>query len=87
MVDVMDDKVKASLRRHHKFRVRAARGSFVRNAWDADEKFAEWQMRRADTRCPCSRACCGNPRRHYPDAKQKLTRQERRFLDSAKAYL
>jgi len=26
----------------------------------------------ANTRCPCSRECCGNPRRHFG----KLTRQE-----------
>jgi hypothetical protein len=44
--------------------------------WDADEARARI-CRAATTPHPCSRHCCGNPRRWF-DGVERLTMQERR---------
>ena len=38
------------------------------------------------TKVPCSKFCCGNPRRHRCKAKEKLTVQERRMEEWAKSF-
>ena len=34
------------------------------------------------TNVPCSRACCGNPRKHGGSAKEKLTIQEQKIIEA-----
>lgn len=60
---------KRAERRHHKERFRKRNQKNYPHWPDA------WMF--GDTRCRCSRHCCGNPRRHHKDM---LTIQERKDL-------
>lgn len=45
--------------------------------WGSDEERHVAARKAARTRKPCSRYCCGNPRRHW-DGDSRLTMQEHR---------
>lgn len=76
---------KRSIRRHHYDRMkRRGKRQWV-VYWNNEEDplgIYGWTSERrygfyANTRCPCSSACCGNPRHHqFFKRKDRLTKQE-----------
>lgn len=62
----------SAIRRHHTERIKQKVRKMLRR-WLPVHKVTDKQVGiLTNTRCPCSRECCGNPRRHFGE----LTRQE-----------
>jgi len=62
----------SAIRRYHTERIKQKVRKMLR-FWLPECEVTDKQVGiLANTRCPCSRECCGNPRRHFG----KLTRQE-----------
>jgi len=62
----------SAIRRHHLKRIKRKMRKILRR-WLPEREVTDKQVGiLANTRCPCSRECCGNPRKHFGE----LTRQE-----------
>jgi len=62
----------SAIRRHHMERIKRLAYWIEHRLWPNREITDRQIGIRANTRCPCSKECCGNPRKHFG----KLTRQE-----------
>ena len=62
----------SAIRRHHMERIKQLARRIERRLWPNREITDRQVGIRANTRCMCSKECCGNPRRHFGT----LTRQE-----------
>jgi len=75
----------SAIRRHHLERIKRKVRKMLRR-WlpeQANDEITDKEVGvLANTRCPCSRECCGNPRRHFG----KLTRQEIRAGEPVTLY-
>ncbi len=92
----MCNKNKRSFRIHHANRMKAKAFNKLYGTWyypscthgneEAIKDAKDAASRLKDHMAVCSGHCCGNPRRNSTRKKEKLTLQERRFLDSAKSW-
>jgi len=62
----------SAIRRHHMERIKQKVRKMLRWRLPEREVIDKQVGILTNTRCPCSRECCGNPRRHF----EELTRQE-----------
>lgn len=61
-----------AIRRHHVERIKQKVRKMLR-FWPPEREVTDKEVGfLANTRCPCSKECCGNPRRYFGE----LTRQE-----------